>query len=90
MQVKKQQVELDLEQSMDWFQIGKGIHQGCLLSPCLCNFYAECIMNNVLVDEAQAEIKNFRRNINNLRHTDDTTLVAEIKDECKSLLIKVI
>ena len=75
--------------TMDWFQTGKGVHQGCILSTCLCNFYAEYVMNNVSVEGAQAGIKNVGRNINNLRHTDDTSLMAEIKEECKSLLMKV-
>ena len=61
----------------DWFQIGKGVHQGCILSPCLFNLYAEYIMRNTGLDEAQAEIKIVRRNINNLRYADDTTLMAE-------------
>ena len=73
----------------DWFQIGKGVHQGCILSPCLFNFYAEYIMRNSGLDEAQAGIKIARRNINNLRYADDTTLTAESKKELKSLLIKV-
>ena len=72
----------------DWFQIGKGVHQDCVLSPCLFNLYAEYIMRNAGLDEAQAEIKNARRNINNLRHADDTTLMAE-SEELKSLLMKV-
>ena len=73
---------------MDWFQIGKGIHQGCILSPCLFNLYAEYIMRNARLDEAQAGIKIAGRNINNLRYPDDTTLMAESK-ELKSLLMKV-
>ena len=75
----------------DWFQIGKGVHQGCILSPCLClfNFYAEYIMRNTGLDEAQAGIKISRRNISNLRYADDTTLMAESEEELKSLLIKV-
>ena len=73
----------------DWFQIGKGVHQGCILSPCLFNFYAEYIMKNAGLDEAQAGIKNARRNINNLRYADSTTLMAESKEELKSLLMKV-
>ena len=68
----------------DWFQIGKGIHQGCILSPCLFNLYAEYIMTNAKLDEAQAGIKIARRNINNLRHADNTTLMAESKEELKS------
>ena len=73
----------------DWFQIGKGVHQGCILSPCLFNLYAEYIMRNTGLDEAQAGIKIARRNINNLRYTDDTALVAEGKEELKSLLMKM-
>ena len=73
----------------DWFQTGKGLCQDCILSPCLFNFYAECIMQNARLDEAQAGIKIARRNINNLRYTDDTTVTAEIKEELKGLLIKV-
>ena len=73
----------------DWFQIGKGVHQGCILSPCLFNFYAEYIMRNAVLEEAQAGIKIARRNINNLRYADDTTLMAETEDELKSLLMKV-
>ena len=73
----------------DWFQIGKGVCQECILSPCLFNFYAEYIMRNAGLEEAQAEIKIARRNINNLIYADDTTLVAESEEELKSLLIKV-
>ena len=73
----------------DWFQIGKGVHQGCVLSPCLFNLYAEYIMPNAGLDEAQAGIKIARRNINNLRYADDTTLMAESKEELKCLLMKV-
>ena len=73
----------------DWFQIGKVVHQGCILSPCLFNFYAEYIMRNAGLDEAQAGIKIAGRNINNLRYADDTTLKAENKEELKSLLMKV-
>ena len=73
----------------DWFQIGKGVHQGCILSPCLFNLYAEYIMQNSRLDEAQAGIKIARRNINNLRYADDTTLMAESEEELKSLLMKV-
>ena len=72
----------------DWFQIGKGVHQGCILSPCLFNLYTEYITRNAGLDEAQAGIKIARRNINNLRYADDTTLMAESK-ELKSLLMKV-
>ena len=74
--------------TIDWFQIGKGVHQGCILSPCLFNFYAEYIMRNTRLKEAQAGIKIARRNINNLRYADDTTLMAESEEELKSLLIK--
>ncbi|KAB0377985.1 hypothetical protein FD755_009563 [Muntiacus reevesi] len=73
----------------DWFQIGKGVHQGCILSPCLFNLYAEYIMRNAGLGEAQAGIKIARRNINNLRHADKTTLMAESEEELKSLLMKV-
>ena len=73
----------------DWFQIGKGLHQGCILSPCLFNFYAEYIIRNAGLEEAQAEIKIARRIISNLRYADDTTLMEEIKEELKSLLMKV-
>ena len=73
----------------DWFQIGKGIRQGCILSPCLFNLYAEYIMRNAGLEEAQAEIKTARRNINNLRYADDTTLMAESEEELKRLLMKV-
>ena len=73
----------------DWFQIGKGVRQGCILSPCLFNFYAECIMRNAGLEEAQAGIKIAGRNINNLRYADDTTLMAESGKELKSLLMKV-
>ena len=72
-----------------WFQIGKGVHQGCILSPCLFNLYAEYIMRNTDLDEAQAGIKIAGRNIKNLRFADDTTLVAESEDKLKSLLMKV-
>ena len=73
----------------DWFQIGKGVGQGCILSPCLFNLYAEYIMRNAGLDEAQAGIKIARRNSNNLRYANDTTLMAESKEEIKSLLMKV-
>ena len=73
----------------DWFQIGKGVHQGCILSPCLSNFYAEYIMRNAGLEEAQARIKIAMRNINNLRYADDTTVMAESEEELKSLLMKV-
>ena len=74
---------------MDWFLIGKGVCQGCILSPCLFNLYAEYIMLNAGLDEAQAGIKIARRNINNHRYADDTTLKAENEEELKGLLIKV-
>ena len=70
----------------DWLQIGKGVHQGCILSPCLFNLYAECIMQNSGLDETQAGIKITRININNLRYADDTALMAKSKEELKSLL----
>ena len=73
----------------DWFQIGKGVCQGCILSPCLFNFYTEYIMRNAGLEEAHAGIKIARRNINNLRYADDTTLMAESEEELKSLLMKV-
>ena len=75
--------------TMDWFQMGKGVCQGCILSPCLFNLYAEYIMRNTGLDEAQAEIKMAGRNINNLRYADDTTLMEESKEELKSLLLRV-
>ena len=74
---------------MDWFQIGKGVQQGCILFYCLFNFYAEYIMQNAGLDEAHAGIKIAGRNINNLRYADDTTLMAKSKEELKSLLMKV-
>ena len=73
----------------DSFQIGKGVHQGCILSPCSFNLYAEYIMRNAGLEEAQAGIKIARRNINNLRYVDDTTLMAESEEELQSLLMKV-
>ena len=73
----------------DWFQIGKGVHQGCILSPCLFNFYAEYIMRNAGLEETQAGIKIAGRNINNLRYADDTTLMAKSKEELKNLVMKV-
>ena len=73
----------------DWFQIGKGVYQGCILLPCLFNLYAEYIARNARLDEARAGIKVARRNINNLRYADDTTLMAESEEELKSLLMKV-
>ena len=73
----------------EWFQIGKGVRQGCILSPCLFNFYAEYIMRNPGLEEAQAGIKIAERNINDLRYAEDTTLMAESEEELKSLLMKV-
>ena len=73
----------------DWFQIGKGVRQGCISSPCLFNFYAEYIIRNTGLEETQAGIKIARRNINNLRYADNTTLMAESEEELKSLLMKV-
>ena len=73
----------------DWFQIGKGVQQGCILSSCFFNLYAEYIMRNARLDEAQTGINISRRNINNLRYADDTTLMAESEEELKSLLMKV-
>ena len=73
----------------DWFQIGKGVCQGCILSPCLCNLHAEYIIRNTGLEEAQAGIKIAGRNINNLRYADDTTLMVESEEELKSLLMKV-
>ena len=85
MQVRKQQLEMDTEPQ---FQIGKGVHQARILSPYLFNFYAKYIMRNAELDEAQAGTKIARRNINNLRYADDTTLMAESEEELKSLLMK--
>ena len=76
MQVRKQQLELDT----DWFQIGKGVRQGCILSPCFFNLYADYIMRNAGLNEAQAGIKIAGRNINNLRYADDTTLWQKLKE----------
>ena len=84
MQVRKQQLELDMEQQTDWFQIGKGVRQGCILPLCLFNFYAEYIMRNAGLEETQAGIKIAGRNINNLRYA-----MAESEEELKSLLMKV-
>ena len=82
MQIKKHESELD----MDWFHIRKGVHQGCILSPCLCNLYAEYIMRNAGLEEAQAGIEIAGRNINNLRYADDTTLMEESEEEPKKPL----
>ena len=76
-------------ETTDWFQVGKGVRQGCILAPCLFKLYAEYIMRNAGLEEAQARIKIARRNIDNLRYIDDTTLMAESKEELKSLLMKV-
>ena len=84
-----QETTVRTEHRTDWFQIGKGDNQGCILSPCLFNLYAEYIMRNTGLDEAQAEIKIVRRNTNNLRCADDTTLLAESEEELKILLMKV-
>ena len=88
MQVRKQQLELDMEQT-DWFQIGKVVRQGCILSPCLFNFYEEYVMRKAGLEEAQAGIKIAGRNINYLRYADDTTLIAESEEELKSLWMKL-
>ena len=88
MQVRNQQLRTG-HGTTDWFQIGKGVHQGCILSPCLFNFYAEYIMRNAGLEEGQAGIKIAGRHINNLRYADDTTLMAESEEELKSLLMKV-
>ena len=79
----------ELSMKTDWFQIGKGVSQGCILSPCLFNLYAECIMRNAGLEEAQAGIKIAGRNISHLRYADDTTLMAESEEELKNLLMKV-
>ena len=88
MQVKKPTVRTE-HGTTDWFQIGKGVCQGCVLSPCLFNLYAEYITRNAALDEAQVGIKTAGRNINNLRYADDTTPMAESEEELKSLLMKV-
>ena len=75
--------------TMDWFQIGKGVRQGCVLSPCLFNLYAKYMMQNARLNEAQARIKVAGKSINNLRYKDDTTLMAESKEELKSLLMRL-
>ena len=94
MLVKKQQLEQGNRvvhpfETTEWFQIGKGVCQDCILSPCLFNFYEEYIMQNARLEEAQAGIKISGRNINNLTHGDDTTLISESKEELRSLLMKV-
>ena len=87
---KKYQIYLILNTlTTDWFQIGKGVRQGCILSPCLFNLHAEYIIRNAGLEEAQAGIKIAGRNINNLKYADDTTLMAENKEELKNLLMKV-
>ena len=88
MQIKKQQLELGMEQQTG-SKLGKAVCQGCTLSPCLFNLHAEYIMWNAGLDEAQAGVKISRRNINNIRYADDTTLMAESEEELKSLLMKV-
>ena len=88
MQVKKQQLQLDMEQQTG-YKLGKWVRQGCILSPCLFNLYAEYIMWHARLDEAQAGIKIARRNINKLRYADDTTLKVESEEELKNLLMKV-
>ena len=88
MQVKKQQLALYMEQQTG-SKLGKGVRQGCILSPCLFNLYAEYIMRNAGLEEAQAGIKIAGRNINNFRYADDTTLMAESEEELKRLLMKV-
>ena len=87
MQAKKKQFEPYIER--DWFKIRKGVHQGCMLPSCLFNLYAEYIIRNARLDEAQAGIKISGRSINNLRYPEDTTLMAESEEELKSLLMKV-
>ena len=84
-----QQATVSTGQGTDWFQIGKGVHQGCILSPCLFNLHAEYIMRNAGLEDAQAGIKIAGRNINNLRYADDTTLLVENEEELKSLLMTV-
>ena len=88
MQIREQRLELDMEQQTS-SKLGKEICQGCILSPCLFNFYAEYIMRNTGLEEAQAGIKIAGRNFNNLRYADDTTLMPESEEELKSLLMKV-
>ena len=88
MQVKKQQLEPDME-TTDWFKIGKEVYQGCILSPCLFNLYAEYSAYSARLDDSQAGIKIAKRNINNLRYADDIALMAESKEELKSLLTRV-
>ena len=87
--VGKEATVRTLHGTIDWFQIGKGVRRGCILSPSLFNLYAEYMMQNAGLDEAQAEIKIVKRNINNLRYADDTTLMAESKEKLKNHLMKV-
>ena len=89
MQIRKQQLVRTGHGTTDWFQIGKGVCQGCILSPYLLNLCVEYIMRNTGLDEARARLKNVRRNIQNLRYADDTTLMTESEEELKSLLMKV-
>ena len=89
MHVRKQQLVRAGHGTTAWFQIGKGVRQGCILSPCLFNLYAEYILRNTELEETQAGIKIAGRNINNFRYADDTTLMAECEEELKSLLMKV-
>ena len=89
MQIKKQQFQRTGHGTTNWFQIGKGVHQSCVLSPCLFKLYAEYIMQNARLDEAQVEIKISGRNVNNLRYADHTTLMAKSEMELRSLLMKV-
>ena len=89
MRVKKQQEVRSGHETRDWFQIGKGVHQGYILSSCLFNLHAEYIMRNAGLDEEQAGIKIADRNINNLRYADDTTLTAESEEDLESLLMKI-
>ena len=89
MWVKKQQLEPYIQGTSGWFKIEKGVWQGCVLSPCLFNLYAEHIMQNARLDELQAGIKAARRNINNFRYADYTTLMVESEEELKSLLMEV-
>ena len=88
MEARKQTVRTE-HGTTEWFQIGKGVCQGCILSPCLFNLYAEYITRNAGLEETQAGVKIARRNINNLRYADDTTLMAESEEELKSLLMRV-
>ena len=84
----RQEATVRTSYGTDWFQIGKGVHQGCILSPCLFNLYAEYIMQNAGLDESQARIEIARRNINNLRYAGDATLLAEGEEALKGLLVK--